>query len=164
MTDEVLATIAPSAARRGLAVFFLGALGVTLIYLGFVGEGVGFVLKILFLALGAGALALADRVWRATGVSLLLTEDALVDSTGRILCRTEDIEAIERSAFAFKPSNGFAVKLKRKTEPAYVPGLWWRYGQRLGVGGTVAKQEAKLMADIMALRLKMPDIQAALDE
>ncbi len=159
MTDEVLATIAPSRARRGMAVALLLALGVVLVYLGFTAPEAGPGLRLFFIVAGAGALALAERVWRLTGVSLILTEAGLRDSDGRLLVRTEDIEKVERSAFAFKPSNGFAVRLARRAEWAWVPGLWWRYGRRLGVGGLVSKNEAKMMADIMALRLRMPEIQ-----
>jgi len=164
VTDEVLATIRPTLLRRGFAVGLLAFLGVVLVYLGFAGEGAGPVLRIVFVLMGAGSLVLSQHVWKVTDVLLILTETKLADSEGRVLCTTEEIVAMQRSAFEFKPSNGFAVKLTHKAERAWVPGIWWRYGRRLGVGGVVSKQEAKLMADIMALRLKMPEIEKMMDE
>lgn len=155
MTDEVLATITPSRFRRGLAVALLAGLGALLMYLGFNDDSIGYGLRMAFAGLGTGGLVLAERVWRLTAVSLILTEAGLLDSNGRVLCLTEEVAHVERNAFAFKPSNGFAVKLTRPAARAWVPGLWWRYGRRLGVGGVVSKHEAKAMADVMALRLRM---------
>ena len=156
MTDEALAVITPSLFRRGMAVGLLGALGVVLVYLALGGEEAGFGLRALFLALGTGALVLAERVWRTTAASLVLTEAGLFEDNGRLLCTSEDMAAIERGAFAFKPSNGFAIKLARPGSRAWAPGLWWRMGRRLGVGGGVSKSEAKAMADLISLRLRPP--------
>lgn len=77
--------------------------------------------------------------------------------TGRPLALMEDIQEIERGMFALKPSNGFVVRLKTKAAPAWAPGLWWRTGRRLGVGGVTSAGAAKAMADLLALRLQGGD-------
>lgn len=154
--EDILVTIRPAQWRRGMAVGMLGALGVLLVWLALGSQEVGLGLRAMFLGTGAAALVMSERIWRTTGVSLILTERGLHDSNGRELCRTEDMAAVERSAFAFKPSNGFAIRLKRPMPRAWVPGLWWRFGKRLGVGGVVSKHQAKAMADFIALRLNPP--------
>ncbi len=156
LDEEILAIIRPAVWRRGMAVGMLGALGILLVWLALGSQEVSLGLRALFLGTGAAALAMAERIWRTTAVTLILTERGLHDSNGRELCQTENMEAVERSAFAFKPSNGFAIRLKHPLPRAWVPGLWWRFGKRLGVGGVVSKHQAKAMADFIALRLKPP--------
>jgi hypothetical protein len=33
---------------------------------------------------------------------------------------------------------------------AWVPGLWWRIGKRVGVGGVTPSQPARYMAEVMS--------------
>jgi len=153
MTDDVLAEIRPTFVRRFLAIGMLIALGAVLVYLGLGSSAAGFVLQVLFLALGVGALLLAERVRRATAVSLELTETGLRESGGRMICAMADIATVERGAFAFKPSNGFVIRLKAAAPRAWAPGLWWRFGRRLGVGGVTSSAQARFMADMIAMRL-----------
>jgi len=47
-----------------------------------------------------------------------------------------------------------AERLRRATQPrAWSPGMWWRMGRRVGIGGTVAAGPAKFMAEQIALRI-----------
>lgn len=145
--EKVLAVLAPSPARRWFAIATVLALGATLLYLGTAGPSAGPGWRIFLLALGAGSLALAETLRRATSASLVLTESELRDSAGRRLCRVSDIAGVDRGAFAFKPSNGFLVRLDEPGDRAWRPGLWWRLGRRIGVGGATSSAQAKFMAD-----------------
>jgi hypothetical protein len=92
-------------------------------------------------------------MWRATGLSVDLTAAGLSDSTGRIIAPLAEIRSIDRGAFAFKPSNGFLVRLKTRQPRAWAPGLWWRFGRSVGVGGVTSRDQAKLMAEFLAAML-----------
>ena len=45
--------------------------------------------------------------------------------------------------------------LKTKTPAArrWEPGLWWRIGRRIGVGGVTPASQSKVMADLISARL-----------
>ena len=104
--------------------------------------------------MGAVALWLARQIWRATGRSLALTPAGIYDSDGRCLCVLDNVARVERGAFAFKPANGFVVHLKTPMARVWAPGLWWRVGRRLGVGGVTPAGPGRAMADMLALRVQ----------
>jgi hypothetical protein len=109
--------------------------------------------RIFLLGAGAAALWLADRLVRATAVHLELTRDALRDGRGRVLARVADIRAVHSGVFALKPSSGFTLRLEHPASVAWQPGLWWRLGRRLGVGGVTSGREARYMAEVIAAML-----------
>lgn len=150
--DGVLAVAGASGGRRVLACGVLYVLGAMIIYLVLV-EPPHLALVVLMIALGSTILYLAERLRRVTRIELILRADALTDSEGQILARLEDVVSIDRGAFAFKPSNGFTLKLKSKQPRSWSPGLWWRFGRFLGVGGAVSAGQAKFMAEQIALAL-----------
>ena len=155
MAEEVLARVAPSPARRWMAIGMLGALGMLLVYLSVFAPPATLVLQLFLLGLGAGSFFMADRIRRATETQVILTRERLSDGNGRLLCRVSEIASVERGPFAFKPSNGFAVVFLKKPAPrVWEPGLWWRLGRRIGVGGVTPAAEGKFMADTIALLLK----------
>jgi len=158
MTEQVLAEITPSPGRRAIALLLLLALGVVMIYVALTSAAIGIPLQAVFLLSGIGALVLVSALRSATARSLRLTEAGIADSRGRVLCAMSEIAAVERGAFAFKPSNGFALRLKSPAPRGWAPGLWWRFGRRLGVGGIVSSSQAKFMADMIALRLAGKDL------
>jgi len=96
---------------------------------------------------------LAEKMRRDTAVHLELTEDELRDSRGRLLARIADIKGIERGTFAFKPSSGFLLRLNAPADRAWAPGLWWRFGRSVGVGGVTGSREGKYMAETIAALL-----------
>ncbi len=105
--------------------------------------------------LGFGVLMLwqAERLRRATTMMIFLTETDLRDSSGTILASIDDVHSVERGAFALKPSHGFTLVMKTKKPRAWAPGLWWRLGRRVGVGGVTNSGQAKFMAEQIALRV-----------
>ena len=100
--------------------------------------------------LGLGCLWFAHRLQLATTRKLHLTETALIDSEGEVLARVEDIVSVNRGMLAIKPSNGFMLLLKDPAPRAWQPGLWWRFGRRVAVGGVTSGGQTRPMADIIA--------------
>jgi hypothetical protein len=41
-----------------------------------------------------------------------------------VLARIDEIASLDRGTFAFKPSNGFLLRLSRKGTRVWRPGLW----------------------------------------
>jgi hypothetical protein len=154
--DGVLAVVGASAGRRIMACGVIYVLGMLLIYVA-LGDPPALPLLILVLGLGIGSLVLADMLRRATRTEILMTEDALTSSDGIVIAKLDDVVSVDRGAFAFKPSNGFTLKLKTKQPRGWAPGLWWRLGRFVGVGGAVSAGQAKFMAEQIALRVAMRD-------
>ncbi|MGR3485604.1 MAG: hypothetical protein ACU0BF_09690 [Paracoccaceae bacterium] len=112
---------------------------------------------ILQLALGLGALALAERMRRSTSGPMTLDGGELRDGQGRLIARLDEVASIDRGAFAFKPSGGFLLRLTTPAPRAWVPGLWWRMGRRVGVGGLLARAPARAVAEAIAFALASRD-------
>ena len=143
----------PSPIRRVFSAAMMLFLGALLVYVALATGTMPVFWRLVLTVFGLASLYAAMRSWNMTATHLVLTQDALEDAEGRILCRVDEIEKVERGAFALKPSNGFVVVLKSRAPRAWAPGLWWRFGRRVGVGGVTPAGETKAMADILASRL-----------
>lgn len=154
--EEVLATVAAGGGRRVLGLGMLAFLGVLLIYIAF-SASPSFGFRIFLLATGTSALVLAEGMRRATGQVLELTRAELRDTAGNVLARIEDVTAINRGPFDFKPSNGFLLVTKTPQSRVWRPGLWWRFGRRIGVGGMTQRRETKFMSEMIAVMLAERD-------
>jgi hypothetical protein len=141
--------------RRLSALVVLGGLGGIHFWIMLTTPPVALIGKVFLLGVGALALLAAYRVWTSTSRDILLTPDDIREEGGRVLCRIEDIDHVQRGAFAFKPSNGFVVVLKDTVprERSWAPGLWWRIGRRIGVGGVTSAGAGKAMADVLSARI-----------
>ena len=139
-------------ARRAMAVGVLYGFGGVAVYTA-LSETSGLAWTAALLALGAAGLGAGEALRRATRLSLRLDDAGLTDSTGTVLAHWQDIVAIERGSFSLKPSNGFTLRLARPGARAWRPGLWWRMGHRLGVGGVTSAQDTKAMAQAIEIRL-----------
>lgn len=148
----VYARVSASNARRYFAFGVLYGLGALLIYIA-VARPTNLGGTLTLLGLGAVVLILGERLRAATSREIELTETEVRDSTGQVLAQIADIVAVERGAFAMKPSNGFTLLLREKAPRAWVPGMWWRMGRRVGVGGTTGAGPAKFMAEQIAFRI-----------
>ena len=153
MSDEVLAVVRASGPRRAFGVAVLTALGILLICLIFAVSTSGLLVQGLLIVVGGAALWGAARMWQASSAALELTVDVLRTSDGVVLATTGDIAAIDRGIFAFKPSNGFTLKLARPARASWTPGLYWRLGRRLGVGGVTSAAQTRMMADVISAML-----------
>ena len=150
--DGVYARISAAPGRRWFAVLALVGLGGLIVALG-LSPGVAPLGRVGLIAIGAATVWVADLLRRATLGELVLDADGLRDDQGQVLARMGDIVQVERGAFALKPSNGFTLVLRQRAPRAWVPGLWWRLGRRVGIGGVVSAAQAKFMAECIAMRL-----------
>lgn len=144
---RIHAELSASTPRRVLAVSMLAALGVLLLWLVLTHPPRALGLSLFVGGLGLGALILAEAVRRATRHRVMLLGDRLVDSSGAELCRLADIRRVDRGTFAFKPSNGFMIVLDRPARRHWAPGLWWRSGRLVGVGGVTPGPQARVLAE-----------------
>ncbi|MEM9582628.1 MAG: hypothetical protein AAGA08_05895 [Pseudomonadota bacterium] len=154
--SDVIAGIVPSAPRRTFGTGVLYALGVVLIYVA-VTNPPSAAYAVFLIGFGLLCLYGGLRMWQVTGRVIELTEEALRLSDGTLICRTEDIRKVDRSFFAFKPSNGFLITLNTSYPAKWAPGLWWRMGKRIGVGGVTPGSQAKMMADTIAALIATRD-------
>lgn len=150
MPQDTLATLQASPLRRMFGYTVLLALGALAVYLALTtNPSIGF--RLFLLIFGICVLVAAEYMRRATQLTVSLTHEGLFDSAGTQLVAMDNIDKIERGLFAFKPSHGFVVITKDKQKRAWAPGLWWRHGRRIGVGGVTPSGPAKFMAERLSL-------------
>lgn len=147
--NEVLAVVRASTGRRVLGLVSLGLLGFALIYLSFA-QPPSLIWQIFLIVVGAAALWLADAMRKATASAIELTPLCLRDRDGTIIAMIEDIQGMDRGFFAFKPSNGFLLKTRSSAPRIWRPGLWWRVGRRIGIGGMTPGHQTKFMSEIIS--------------
>jgi len=152
--QEPIALLSVSTPRRLFGAATQGGLGVLLIAVAMRLPEPSVPGVIALIAFGVLALALAHRSYQATARDLILTRRGLYDSTGEELARIDDIVSVDRGFFAFKPSNGFLLRRKTPGPRRWLPGLWWRMGTRVGVGGATNGKAAREMADLIMLLQK----------
>ena len=150
MSNSVIAKLEASPVRRGLALLVMMLLGFLLLYLAITTDA-SFFQKVFLVVVAAAVLWMARAMQRGTKGHIELRDTGLFFENGQCLGLIGDIIRVERGAFAFKPSNGFVVSLKQKTHRAWVPGLYWKFGTKIGVGGVTAPSDAKFMADTLAV-------------
>ncbi|MBR9762176.1 MAG: hypothetical protein GYB53_01205 [Rhodobacteraceae bacterium] len=158
MTESMeLARLGIGSARRVVGLAVTGGLALALAWLAFNPAPAPFGLRLLLLVLAALAGLVAWRLLKASQQVLVLTTEGLFEEGGPMLADMAQIAAVDRGLFAFKPSNGFLLKLATRGPRRFRPGLYWQFGRRLGVGGLVRGAEAKYMADALALHLARRD-------
>ena len=87
---------------------------------------------------------------RYSKVGFLINQSGLFNLDGSIVCEIGDIERIDVSPYTFKSANGFIVILKTKSSFKSIPGLYWRLGKRLSIGGLVSKNESKFLSHTLS--------------
>lgn len=141
-----------SAGRRAVALGAFAGLTLVLIALGIQPE-LNFGAR-LALFLGAALAGWSARsIWRATSGWLVLDADGIRDHDGQLIAAIDQIKSVDRGVFAFKPSGGFLLHLTEKAPFGWAPGLWWRRGRTVGVGGVTHGHAAKAMAEELAMRI-----------
>jgi hypothetical protein len=160
MNNEVLAIVEVSAARRWMGVIMLAGLGGLVIYVA-LATPPKLHWQAFLIVVGVLSLWMADRLRRATEYRIELTETELRSSDGQVIALVSEIEKIDRGVFAFKPSNGFLVRTLTPGPRAWRPGLWWRMGRRIGVGGVTAAGQTKGMSEILAAMIAQRDQESA---
>lgn len=155
MIDErsVLARLDPSPMRRWIAILIVAGVGLTLVFLAASNPMGSFATSLSVLALGCALLWVANFIRNGSSQAIVLTEDGLFLEQGETLAEMANIQSVDRSIMAFKPSNGFVVHLKSPGPRGWAPGIWWRVGRNLGIGGATSRDHARNMADTLTTML-----------
>ncbi|MEM5477789.1 hypothetical protein [Pacificibacter sp. AS14] len=153
--EEKVFALPATMPRRVFAVVTLGGLGLIHFWILLTTPPVALIGKVFLLAMGAVLLYGTYRLWVSTSRDILMTAEDVREEGGRVLCQIDDIHHVQRGAFAFKPSNGFVIVLNDNmpSRRGWAPGLWWRLGRRIGVGGVTSPGAGKAMADVLAARV-----------
>lgn len=159
-SGEVLLAIRPSAGRRWVGILSLAGVAVLLLFLVFEAQGP---MRLVFLICALAAFFAAQKMRLATADSIELTREVLRTGSGRTLAHVDNVEKVERGAFAFKPSHGFLVKLKKPEGRGWAPGLFWQRGRMLGIGGVIGGGESRAMAEILTALIQGVLPEDALD-
>ena len=149
--DAALAVLEVSTPRRVVAALAQAGLGGVALWAAVVPPQPGPAAALVLSLLGLGALWMAWAGWRASAVAIVLTRRGLHDSRGAEIAPLGAIASVDRGFFALKPSNGFLLRLDHPMPRAWVPGVWWRAGTRVGIGGAAGARAAREMADLIAL-------------
>ncbi|MBL4805948.1 MAG: hypothetical protein JKY31_01510 [Rhodobacteraceae bacterium] len=139
--------------RRVIGMAVQVSMGIFLLYTVATLPSASIIWSILLTGLGFAFLWFAWRYWKSTETYLTLNENGLFDSTGRHFCTFDEIEKVDRSIFAFRPSAGFLIRLKTSRQKGWSPGLWWAFGKSVGVGGATSRAACKQMADIISVMI-----------
>ena len=102
-------------------------------------------------------------VYRAKGSAVRFDGEAVFDDTGLVLCRIDEIEKVERGLAFFNPSSGFVIRTHESQISGWSPGLWWRFGRRIGVGGATSARAGRNMASAIDL-VRSGALKDALDQ
>lgn len=157
VTGEPITGLVPSIFRRAFGCGVLFALGILLAYIAVAQPPEGLQWVLVLLMCGAASCYAGYLMWQWSGRMIELTNDGLRMSDGQVIAHLDDIYGVDRSFFSNKPSNGFLVTLKVKYPTTWAPGLWWRIGKRVGVGGLTSGAEGKIMADTLSTMIAERD-------
>lgn len=155
--SDPMFTARASVARRYFGVATQVLLGGLLLYVAFATPPEDLGWQIFLIGLGALALGTAARAWDGSKHAVVLREDGLFCEDGTPIARLSEIKDVDRALFSFKPSNGFIVRMNCRQKRGWVPGMWWRFGRRVGVGGVLPSAQARMMADALSAMVKMRD-------
>ncbi len=150
-----LARLDAGPARRGVAAGLVAGAGAALLVAAL---GLGGLSGLVLGLLGIGGVLASGALWWATAGHLVLTPAGLFDQSGVCLVPLTQVDSVITAPFAFKPSNGFTLRLRQAQSTRWAPGLYWRWGRRLGVGGVPAGLAARHMAERLADLLAAPQV------
>ena len=149
---EELITLKMSKLKRLSGALLIFVLGTTLLFSVYKKSNPGYtVYESLFLLVGLILIFVSWRIGRARLTGIKLTKSGIYDLNDVKLCAILDINYIDRRTFAIKPANGFIIHLKNSAKSFWIPGLCWRIGKRLAIGGMLSKQECKAFANLLEI-------------
>ncbi|OUS06960.1 hypothetical protein A9Q96_08300 [Rhodobacterales bacterium 52_120_T64] len=151
--SEILVKLEVAQGRRLFGVLAIVGLGLTLLYIAAVFPPTKILSLLSLIAVGGLFIWAGTRLYRSTFDTVLLTREAITTQSGRVLCRLDDIATVDRGFFAFKPSNGFLILLKKRGGRSWAPGIWWQLGKHLGIGGVTSPRQSKEMVSIIQILL-----------
>lgn len=147
--NDVIATLEPSLGRRWFGAIALGSLGILLIVIAISQPPNGLFLKVTVPLIGALFIWQAQWNLRVADHGLYLTKQGLFDAQNTLICPLYNMAEVDRGVFAFKPSNGFLVRLHEPESKGWAPGLYWRLGRRLGIGGATHPAQNRELAQAL---------------
>lgn len=150
--DRTIDRLEVKGARHWTALALVAALALVLLSQVFVPD-LPIVARGVVLVLALASAWLCLGLARRGPSSIMVTDLGLVDNFDRVICTFDQIEKIDHGAFALKPSKGFLIRLRASANPGWHPGLWWRYGKRVGIGGMTPAAETKLLAEVLTERV-----------
>lgn len=151
--SEIIAKIEPSLGRRWLGVVALGLGGALLIGLLIMRPPTGLLAQVGMAVLAGACLWQAQWNLRVTSLGLYVTRQGIFDTSGQQIVALSNIMELDRGVFAFKPSNGFLLRLDEPEPAAWAPGLYWRLGRRLGIGGATNPAQTRKLAETIEILL-----------
>ena len=151
--SEILVRLEAAQSRRMFGVITMIGLGLTLLYIVAEHPPSKPISLASLMIIGVAFIWASTRLYRSTADVILLTREAITTESGRTLCRIDDIVNVDRGFFAFKPSNGFLIRVKTPTTRSWAPGMWWSFGKNIGIGGVTAPRQGKEMAAIIQMML-----------
>lgn len=126
--------------------------------IGFTAIGGSLATVILMAVFMVALLGLGRALFLTDAARVIFDGGRLVDDAGREICRLDEIEKVERGFALFKPSSGFVLTLKAPRGRGWSPGLWWRFGRRVGIGGATPSRAGRNMADALNGALAMRSV------
>lgn len=147
----------PSAPRRVVGFAIQLVLGGLLVWVAIVHPPDNPLWLAFLVGTGSAALMLALKGWRGSAVPIVLDADGLRGEDGTPIASIGNIASVDRRMFSFKPSNGFVVRLRAPGPRAWAPGMWWRIGRRVGIGGVTGAADTRLLADELSMMLARRD-------
>ena len=111
--------------------------------------------------IASGCLWLAWATFQTDCSSVMFDGERIYTNSGVELCRLDEVADLQRGMAMLKPSGGFIILLTGDAPRGWSPGLWWRYGTRIGVGGAVSTRACKHMADSISGALAARMVAAA---
>lgn len=157
--EQVLGQLSAARPRWLFSVAVQYALGGLMLYIAFATPPASVFWRAFLIVMGIIVLVVAERSRRSWGIWLELTEHVLRDSRGNVLARLDEIRSVDRGALAFKPSNGFLLRMQKPVSRLWVPGLYWRIGRSVGVGGVTRAGEGRFLAELIdgMVKTRNPD-------
>lgn len=85
----------------------------------------------------------AYRMWNVPIAGIEFDGSELRTQDGVVIAKLQDIVSVQTGIFALRPSNGFMMVMKDSERVPTRPGIYWRQGRHIGVGGLLQAAEAK---------------------
>ena len=162
LMSDIILKIQPNLGRRIFSILVLCICAVVIMNNAFSNTMHSMVLKLTLFGLGVAFLWQAQASFRFANAALILKHDGLYDDQDNLICSLSNIALVDRGWFSLKPSNGFLLRLHEPQSRKWLPGLYWRFGRRLGVGGALSPVQTKEMSDKLILLMQEKKLGIAL--